>query len=115
MTRENPCFAEQELMNNLAPIALFVYNRPDHFRRTIEHLAANRLAGASELFIFSDGPRSGSDVSRIESVREIARSVSGFRRISVLARTQNLGLANSIITGVTEIHMAASSFSRMTC
>jgi hypothetical protein len=86
-----------------APIALFAYNRPEHFRRTIEHLANNHRASESDLFIFSDNPRTRADVSKVKSVRLFARSVSGFRRITVIARERNFGLAKSIITGVTEI------------
>jgi len=37
-----------------APIALFVYNRPDHARRTIDALRQNNLAQESDLVIFSD-------------------------------------------------------------
>ena len=40
----------------LAPIALFVYNRPAHSRATLEALAANELARHSDLIVFSDGP-----------------------------------------------------------
>ena len=30
------------LINNLAPIVLFVYNRPEHTRRTVETLRQGR-------------------------------------------------------------------------
>ena len=36
---------------NLAPIAFFVYKRPDHTRQTLEAPAANELASESDLFI----------------------------------------------------------------
>lgn len=39
----------------IAPIALFVYNRPRHVRYCIESLQKNFFADKSELFIFSDG------------------------------------------------------------
>ncbi len=42
-------------MYSLAPIALFVYNRIDHTKQTIQALQNNYLAKDSELFIFSDG------------------------------------------------------------
>ena len=38
----------------LAPILLFVYNRPEHVRRSIESLLRNELAAQSELFIYAD-------------------------------------------------------------
>lgn len=39
---------------NLAPIVLFVYNRPDHTQQTVEALQKNKMASESELFIYSD-------------------------------------------------------------
>ncbi|GHT01426.1 hypothetical protein AGMMS50276_29410 [Synergistales bacterium] len=44
-------------IKNLAPIAFFVYKRPDHAKKALEALAANDLASKSDLFIFSDGPK----------------------------------------------------------
>ena len=44
-----------------APIALFVYNRPEHTKKTLEALQKNTLAQNSELFIFSDGPKNNQD------------------------------------------------------
>ena len=40
-----------------APIVLFVYNRPDHTRRTVEGLLGNAEAKESLLYIFADGPK----------------------------------------------------------
>ena len=45
------------MADRLAPIALFVYKRPQHTRRALEALSANPLAAHSDLFVFSDGPR----------------------------------------------------------
>ena len=41
----------------LAPIILFVYNRPEHVRRSIESLLRNELAAQSELFIYADAAK----------------------------------------------------------
>lgn len=86
-----------------APIALFVYNRPWHTQQTIEALQKNDLAGQSELFIFSDGPKNESDSINVQKVREYIRQIFGFKKIIILEKAINLGLANSIISGVTEI------------
>lgn len=43
--------------NDLAPVVLFVYNMPEHTRKTVEAIQKNFLARTSELFIFSDGPK----------------------------------------------------------
>jgi len=89
-------------MQNLAPIALFVYNRPEHTRRTIKFLQQNRLAEESRLFIFSDAARKG-DEEKVKEVREYISSVEGFKSVEVVERERNAGLANSIIEGVTRL------------
>lgn len=86
-----------------SPIALFVYNRLKHTRQTIEALLKNDLAKESELIIFSDGPRTQEAFEKVEEVRKYIRSISGFKRIQIRDRKVNLGLAKSIIDGVTEI------------
>lgn len=85
-----------------APVALFVYNRPEHTKTTLEALARNVLADRTHLHIFSDGPKHETERAKVEDVRRIARAVSGFASVRIVEREQNLGLANSVITGVTE-------------
>lgn len=84
----------------LAPIALFVYNRPMHTRRTLEALRRNREAAESELFIFSDSPKNECAVDGVAGVRDIIKNVKGFRNICITERNKNYGLAMSIIEGV---------------
>ncbi len=90
-------------MQNLAPIALFVYNRPQHTLRTLKFLAKNELAEDSRLYIFSDGPKSAQDEAKVQEVRDIIKNVTGFKSIKILGREKNLGLANSIIEGVSQL------------
>jgi len=89
--------------NSLAPIAFFVYKRPDHTRQTLEALAANKLASESDLFIFSDGPRSEQDEKGVSAVREYIRAVKGFKSVNILEHEKNQGLAKSLIGGITEL------------
>lgn len=86
-----------------APISLFVFNRPEHTRRTLEALSANPIARDSDLFVFSDAPRSLEDVEQVDRVREIVREAAGFRSVSVTERESNLGLAASITDGVGQL------------
>ena len=90
-------------MQNLAPIALFVYNRPRHTERTIKFLQQNDLAAESRLFIFCDGPRTASDEENVQEVRSLVAKVDGFKAVKVIERKQNAGLANSVIAGVTQL------------
>jgi len=87
----------------LAPIVLFVYNRPDHTRQTVEALQRNELAAESHLFIFSDGPKNEKVAAKVHEVRRYIHSVSGFKSITITERDRNWGLADSIIDGVTTI------------
>ena len=87
----------------LAPIALFVYNRPEHTRRTVESLRANELAPHSDLFVFADGAKNESAVSTVEAVRKFVRAIEGFKSVTVIERERNLGLATSVITGVSQL------------
>ena len=91
---------------NCAPIALFVYNRADHFTQTYNALAKCALASQSELFIFSDGPKNEQAVAAVNEVRlaaENAAKKGDFKNVTVIKSEYNKGLARSIIEGVTQI------------
>jgi glycosyltransferase involved in cell wall biosynthesis len=90
--------------NQLAPIALFVYNRPWHTQKTIEALKKNTLAAASDLIIFSDGPKDSLESQEsVLALREYLKTVSGFKSVRVVTREKNYGLGRSIVAGVSEI------------
>jgi len=88
---------------NLSPIVLFVYNRLEHTRRTVEALLKNALADKSSLYIFSDGARNESELKTVSTVRDYIKTISGFANIEITTREENLGLADSVISGVNEI------------
>jgi glycosyltransferase involved in cell wall biosynthesis len=87
----------------LAPIALFVYNRPEHLRRTVESLRANKIAQRSDLFVFADGAKNESVASAVGAVRKFIRTIEGFKSVTLTERDRNFGLAASVITGVTQL------------
>jgi hypothetical protein len=86
---------------NLAPIALFVYNRPMHTRNTIEALLKNDLASESDLYIFSDAPINFEATEAVREIREYIRQIDGFSSVTIIERGTNFGLSRSIIDGVT--------------
>ncbi|MEH6305046.1 glycosyltransferase [Olivibacter sp. CPCC 100613] len=90
-------------MQNPAPIALFVYNRPEHTRRTIKYLQENLLAEDSRLFIFSDAAKHGEEEEKVNQVRALIGQATRFKSIKLINRKQHMGLAKSIITGVTQL------------
>ncbi len=89
------------MSTNLAPILLFVYNRPEHTQDSVESLKRNALASESELFIYSDAPKTTNDNDAVGKVRSYIHRITGFKQITIIERTENWGLARSIIDGVT--------------
>jgi hypothetical protein len=88
---------------SLAPIALFVYNRPAHTRKTVDALRKNILANQSDLVIFADAPKAEKHANKVSEVREYIHQIDGFKSVTIIERSANLGLANSIIEGVTKL------------
>ncbi|MBC8044518.1 MAG: glycosyltransferase [Rhizobacter sp.] len=89
-----------------APIVLFIYNRPEHTRRTLESLAANPLAAASELFVFADGAKTAATETErkgIDAARSVVREKSWCKTVVMTESETNKGLARSVIEGVTQI------------
>lgn len=90
----------------LAPIVLFVYNRPWHTQQTLEALAKNELAKECILYIYADGSKVNAAEETIEKIKETRaclKKQQWCKEVIIIEREINLGLANSIITGVTEI------------
>ena len=94
---------------NPSPIAVFAFNRPDHLRRTLDALAANKLAAQSDVTIFCDGPRHEGERDATVSVRQVARTARGFASLTVVERPCNLGCAASIIDGLKQMFAHSES------
>ncbi len=88
---------------NLAPVVLFVYNRLEPLKQTIKSLQKNELANNSELFIYSDEAENKNIKFKVSRVREYIKNINGFKKVVIIERKKNWGLANSIIDGVTKI------------
>jgi len=98
MTQQN-----NSVSGKLAPIVLFVYNRPWHTRQTVEALQKNELANESKIFIYSDGPKNENAVEKVKEVQEYIKIIDKFREITIVEREKNWGLANNIVDGVNKI------------
>lgn len=90
-------------MNKYAPIALFTYSRADHTKEVVESLLQNKEAAESDLYIFSDGPKSEEKRNAVEENRAYIHTITGFKSIKIVEHEKNQGLANSLITGITEV------------
>ncbi|MEO8842382.1 MAG: methyltransferase domain-containing protein [Kofleriaceae bacterium] len=85
----------------LAPIALFVYRRPEHTRHTLEALRACPELERSSLHIYCDGAKTPDDMTTVRETRRIARALAP--AATFVERDHNFGLARSIIEGTTEL------------
>lgn len=90
---------------SLAPIVLFVYNRPEHTQIVLEALSLNDLASESILYIYSDAPKSDdlSLVDQVNKTRTVIRSRKWCGKVEIIESEINRGLAQSIVAGVTEV------------
>ena len=86
-----------------APISLFVYDRPNHVRKTVEALLLNPQVESHDLIVFSDAARSPEKQVAVDAVRDYLLTIRGFRSITIYRRPYNFGLSKSIIDGVTQV------------
>ena len=76
----------------LAPVALFVYARPEHTQRTVEALLKNLLAEETDVIVFSDAAKGAEKEQAVAAVREYVSGVKGFKSLTVHYRPHNYGL-----------------------
>jgi hypothetical protein len=91
---------------NYAPIVLFVYNRPWHTLQTLEALILNEFADNSVLYIYCDGPKLGASQDQlkvIDEVRLVVRKKEWCKKVYIIERPNNIGLADNIVKGITEV------------
>jgi hypothetical protein len=91
------------LQNKYAPIVIFAYKRAEHLIKVLSALSRNQLAIYSHLIIYCDGPKNTTEVFECEKVYDIACNVRGFCTVKVIKRDNNIGLANSLISGVSDV------------
>ena len=91
---------------DLAPIVLFVYNRPVHTKKVVEGILANPEAKDSVLYIFADGPKENATedtLAKIAQVRNYIRTISGFKEVIIDESDKNRGLAPATIRAMTMV------------
>ena len=66
-----------KLNNDLAPVVLFVYNRPLHTQQTLDTLQKNVWASSTELFIYSDQAKSEDEQENVDKVRALLKNITG--------------------------------------
>ncbi|HLF69402.1 MAG TPA: methyltransferase domain-containing protein [Actinomycetota bacterium] len=83
-------------MDEVTPVALFVFDRHVDLPRTIECLRADHV---KRLLVFADGPRGEADVEGVERVRALIRSID-WADVTLDAADHNRGLSASIEHGL---------------
>lgn len=90
----------------LAPIIVFAYNRADHLSKTLFALSQNDLAEQCVLYVYCDGAKDDAteeQIAAIANVRAVANAQSWAKETHVIERERNYGLADNIVSAVTEI------------
>ncbi|MDD3182478.1 MAG: hypothetical protein PHD48_06735 [Alphaproteobacteria bacterium] len=85
-----------------APIAIFAYNRKDNLEGMLASLQACHGFAESPIILFVDGPKSEKDMAQVEAVRAYARALN-WSNLEVVCREKNMGLKQSIYTGVSSV------------
>lgn len=86
-----------------APLLLFVYRRLYHTQKTVEALVKNKLSDKSSLYIYSDYPKDEKNRTAVSEIRRYIKEIRGFKKIHIIERNKHFGLANSVISGVTDV------------
>lgn len=76
----------------IAPVLLSVYNRPVHFKKCIESLKDNKFASETHLFVAIDAPYRKEDEVANRQVVDYAKTISGFKEVTLFIREENLGI-----------------------
>jgi hypothetical protein len=88
---------------SLAPVVLFVYNRLDHTRRTVQSLQNNFFSESTDLYIYADAAGNAAADIKVNEVREYLKTIDGFKSVTIRLRSNNMGVDDNIIDGVTKV------------
>ena len=91
-------------MNVKTPIAIFAYKRPRHLRQLLDLMLQCERLDECQVHIFCDGAKKPEDAENVRATREVARETAyRLKDTRLIEREENLGLARSIVSGVTEL------------
>ena len=87
----------------VTPIAVFTYNRAEHTERVLKSLANCARLDECLLHIYCDGPKSENQAPSVEASRKVVREHATRLGAHVIERNTNVGLARSVVDGVTDL------------
>lgn len=85
------------------PLAVFVYNRPEHTNLMFESLSDCSDLDRCSVYIYCDGPKGENDKDNVNAARKVAKYWANKLGATLTLRETNYGLSKSIIIGVTEL------------
>jgi putative methyltransferase (TIGR04325 family) len=90
----------------IIPVVLMAYARPDHLRRVLACLRANRVP---MIYAFLDGARGPEDADRVAAVRALVHGID-WCEVTVTERIENLGLGRNVLDGVSQVASRHGAF-----
>ena len=94
--------SEGKKISDLAPLAIFAYRRLDSMNLVLDALEACAEFATTPVYVFSDGPKGEIDRADVHAVREAIRKRLR-PNMTLIEQPSNLGLAPSVIAGVTRL------------
>lgn len=91
------------MIESYAPIAIFVYKRPEHTFKCLSALVQNKEFYQSKIYVFCDGPKENESIDNrnlIEQTRDIIKGFDNEKTFIIHENETNKGLANSLVNGI---------------
>jgi hypothetical protein len=85
------------------PIVIFLYKRPHHARKLLDSLEKCSRLTECDIFIYCDGVKNPVDLAKVIETRSVAREFASKNNANVVEREHNMGLAQSIVGGVSQM------------
>lgn len=84
-------------MNYSIPILFLIFNRPDETFAVFNEIKKVKPA---KLYIASDGPRSETELSAVNSARDVVNNIDWECQVETLFRTENLGCKMAVSSAI---------------
>ena len=88
------------MKNNIAPLVIFSFNRPNKIKKLFKSLKKNRLSKFSKIYIFQDNFKLKKDKKNIEQNVQFFNSLKGFKKVKFILRKKNYGFYKNFYGGL---------------
>ncbi len=92
--------------NEVIPVGLFAYKRPDHLARVLACLREDKVP---LLYAFADGAKGAADAAGVAATRALLRAID-WCDVRLTERPENLGLGRNVMAGVTAVAARHAAF-----